>query len=87
MYRSPGSGPINTSTVNEKFITLGLPFLLVVLIPWWLLHKTDPGIIVYKLLSQRWSKLEIGYTLLSIPLAYAAFRLYFGMLSPEVPYR
>lgn len=77
--------PINTSTDNLKFITLGLPFLAVVLLPWLALRK-DPGVIVYKLFPRRWSRLEMGYVLLSIPLSWAAFQLYFGWLSREIPF-
>lgn len=77
--------PINTSTDTLKVITLGLPFLAVVLLPWLALRK-DPGVIVYRLFPETWSRLEIGYVLLSIPLAWAAFQLYFGLLSPEIPY-
>lgn len=77
--------PVNTSTDNLKFITLGLPFLAVIVLPWLLLRK-DRGVIVYRFFPQHWSRLEIGYVLLSIPLAWAAFRLYFGLLNPEIPF-
>jgi hypothetical protein len=76
--------PINTSTAYSKFLTLGLPFFAVIAIPYGLLRRLDPGLIIYRLWPQRWSKVEIAYLILSIPLAWAAIGLYFG-LSPEVP--
>ncbi|MDX2006360.1 MAG: hypothetical protein SFU83_13870 [Meiothermus sp.] len=102
--------PIETSTADIKFVTLGLPFLAVIVLPWLILRRTDPGTIVYQWWPRHanWLErkrgpsgrngwvvnwgvaralgLEIGYVLLSIPLAWAAFRLYFGVLSPEVPF-
>jgi membrane protease YdiL (CAAX protease family) len=77
--------PINTSIAGLKFITLGLPFFAVIALPYWLL-RGDDELIVYRLWPKQWSHLEVGYVLLSIPLAWAAFRLYFGVLSPEIPY-
>lgn len=77
--------PISTETSNVKFLTLGLPFLLVVLLPALLMKKTDPEVITFRLLPEKFSKLEFFYTLLSAPLAYFAFKLYFT-LSPEVPH-
>ena len=78
--------PIETSTASLKFITLGLPFLAVIVLPWLILRRTDPGTVVYQWWPKHSSWVEFGYVLLSIPLAWAAFRLYFGVLSPEVPF-
>ncbi|GGJ40326.1 CPBP family glutamic-type intramembrane protease [Deinococcus roseus] len=77
--------PISTETSNVKFLTLGLPFLAVVALPPLLLRKTDPEVFSFRLLPEKFSKLEFIYTLLSAPLAYFAFKLYFA-LSPEVPF-
>ena len=77
--------PINTQTDNIKFITLGLPFLAVIVLPWLLLRRSDPDVIVYRFWPKHFSWLEFGYVLLSIPLAWGGFRLYFT-LSPEVPF-
>jgi membrane protease YdiL (CAAX protease family) len=77
--------PINTSTADIKFVTLGLPFLAVVLLPWLILRATDPGVVTFKFWPKRFSRLEFAYVLLSIPLAWGGLRLYFG-LSPEVPW-
>ena len=77
--------PINTDTANIKFLTLGLPFLAVIVLPWLILRRTDPGIITFALWPRHFSWLEFGYVLLSIPLAWGGLRLYFT-LSPEVPF-
>jgi hypothetical protein len=77
--------PINTDTSNIKFLTLGLPFLAVIVLPWWILRRSDPGIISFAFWPRHFSWLEFGYVLLSIPLAWAGLRLYFT-LSPEVPF-
>ena len=77
--------PINTDTANIKFLTLGLPFLAVIVLPWLILRRTDPGIITFALWPKHFSWLEFGYVLLSIPLAWGGLRLYFT-LSPEVPF-
>ena len=77
--------PVNTDTDNLKFLTLGLPFLAVIALPWLILRRTDPGVIEYRFWPAHFSPLEFGYVLLSIPLAWAGFRLYFT-LSPEVPF-
>jgi hypothetical protein len=77
--------PINTNTSNENFLLLGLVFLAVILLPWLVLRRTDPKVIVYRLWPSHFSWLEFGYVVLSIPLAWGGFWLYFW-LSPEVPF-
>ena len=78
--------PIGTDTSNLSFLTLGVPFVAVLLIPWWTLRRSDPGVLDYTFWPRKFSLLETAYTLLSIPVAWLAFRLYFGVLSPEVPF-
>lgn len=78
--------PISTDTRPVKFLTLGLPFLAVIALPPLLLRRSDPGLLSFHLWPRHFSWLEFGYVLLSVPLAWAAFRLYFGVLSPEVPF-
>ena len=78
--------PISTSTSNLNFLALGVPFVAVLLIPWWVLRRYDPGVLDYTFWPRKFSPLETAYTLLSIPVAWLAFRLYFGVLSPEVPF-
>ncbi|WP_051963782.1 CPBP family glutamic-type intramembrane protease [Deinococcus misasensis] len=77
--------PISTETSNLKFLTLGLPFLAVIALPPLLLRKSDPGLLQFRMFPEKFSKLEFAYTVLSIPLAYFAFQLYFT-ISPEVPF-
>lgn len=78
--------PIDTDTSTRHFITLGLPFLAVILIPALLLGRTDPGVIRYRLFPRRFRRLDLGYVLISIPLTWAAFDLYFKVVSPHVPF-
>jgi membrane protease YdiL (CAAX protease family) len=77
--------PINTDTSTAHFISLGLPFLAVVLVPFVLLGRMDPGVLSSTFFPKRLSRLELGYVLLSVPLAWGGLRLYFS-LSPEIPY-
>lgn len=76
--------PVNTDTSTLHFLTLGLPFLAVVLGPAIILNRTDPGVLSSSFIPKRLSRLELGYVVLSVPLAWAGLRLYFG-LSPEIP--
>ena len=67
---------INTSTSNRNFLQVGIPFLLVILIPALFLRKTDPGVIRYRLLPKTWRRADVIYTLLSAPLAWAILKFY-----------
>jgi hypothetical protein len=77
--------PINTDTRTPHFVTLALFFLAAVLGPALILGRTDPGVIRYRIWPRRFRRLDLGYVLISIPLCWVAFELYFGVLSPEVP--
>jgi len=76
--------PIHTDTSTVHFFTLGVPFVLAIAVPTAILWRER--VVTFKVLPDRWEPLEVFYTLLSIPLAWGAFRLYFGALSPEVPF-
>jgi len=77
--------PIHTDTSNRHFLTLGIPFLAVILGPALVLRRTDPGVIRYRLWPRRFRWLDIFYVAISIPLAWLAFEFYFKLASPHVP--
>jgi membrane protease YdiL (CAAX protease family) len=76
--------PISTSLEPAHILWLGLCFLAVLVIPALILRKT--GIITFHFWPKHLDWVDVGYTLLSIPLAWGAFELYFKALSPEVPF-
>jgi len=80
------AAPIHTDTSTRHFLTLGLPFLIVILGPALFLGRTDPGVIRYRLFPRRLRKLDIFYVLISIPLTWLAFHVYFQVANPDVPF-
>lgn len=76
--------PISTDLSSGHIIALGLCFVLVLVIPPLILRR--PDIITFKFWPDKLDWIDIGYTLLAIPLAWGGFALYFGVLSPEVPF-
>ncbi len=76
--------PIDTDLSWGHIAILASAFAAVLVIPWWLLRGR--GIVEYRLFPRRLDRLDLFYTLLSVPLAWLAFRLYFGPLSPEAPF-
>jgi len=78
--------PINTSTELIKFVTLGGPFLLVVLIPALILARTDPGVIRYRIFPRKFRWLDIFYVVISIPLSYLIIKGYFHV-SSHMPFQ
>jgi hypothetical protein len=77
--------PIHTDTSNRHFLTLGIPFFLVIAGPALVLGRSDPGVIRYRIWPRRFRWIDIVYVILSIPLAYLALELYFVAVSPDVP--
>ena len=76
--------PIHTGLDVPHMVVLGSALAAAVAFPaWWLRRE---GVIEFRWLPERLDPVDIGYTLLSIPLAWAAFALYFGVLSPQVPF-
>ena len=75
---------INTSLQTSHIISIASSLIAALIIPSLLLKGQN--IIQFKFLPDRLDKIDIAYTLLAIPLAYFAFLLYFGQLSPEVAY-
>ncbi len=76
--------PINTDLSWGHIAVLGTAFVAVLVIPPFILRR--PDIITFQFFPKKLDWLDVGYTLLSIPLAWLAIELYFGLLSPEVPY-
>ena len=75
---------INTSLVTTHIIAIGASFISVLILPTLIIK--DKTIIHFKLLPNRLDKFDLIYTVISIPLAYFAFKLYFENLSPQIPY-
>jgi len=75
---------INTNLQISHVIYLGSSLIAALIIPGLILQGQN--IIRFKLLPDSLDFIDIGYTLLAIPLAYFAFLLYFTYLSPNVPY-
>jgi membrane protease YdiL (CAAX protease family) len=76
--------PIGTNLAIPKMLILGLFFASVIIIPPLILRRND--IITFKLWPDKLDWIDAFYTLLSIPLAWGGFRLYFKLFSPEVPF-
>jgi len=78
--------PISTDTSARGFVLLGTFFVLALALPTLILRRERPALITFAFWPKRLEPLEILYTLLAVPLAWGAFALYFGVLSPEVPF-
>lgn len=76
--------PISTSLEPSHIFWLALCFAAVLIVPAVILRKT--GVITFHFWPKHLDWVDVGYTLLSIPLAWGAFELYFKVLSPEVPF-
>lgn len=77
--------PIHTDTSTAHFITLGIPFFLVIAGPALFLRRTDPGVIRFRIWPRRFRWLDLIYVLISVPLSWLAFHVYFGIVNPDVP--
>ena len=76
--------PIHTDRSTVHMLHLGVYFAAVVFVPTWLLRR-DVGVIEWRLWPRRLQKIEIFYTLLSIPLAWGIIQGYFFYINPELP--
>jgi hypothetical protein len=76
--------PISTSLESLHIAVLTSCFAAVLVVPALILRKT--GVITFHFWPKHLDWVDVGYTLLSIPLAWGAFELYFKVLSPEVPF-
>lgn len=75
--------PVDPRLTDRHVLVLGAAFVLALALPRLLARGT--GAIRDVLWPERLDWVDVAYTLLSVPLAWGAFRLYFGVLSPEVP--
>jgi len=71
-----GIADINSSTETANFLRVGIPFTIVILVPFLILRKTDQGVITYRFWPKVWRKHDIIYTILSIPLAWLVLKFY-----------
>lgn len=78
--------PISTDTSAWGFLYLGACFLWALVLPAWLTQNENPSPVTFAFWPRKLEPLEVFYVLLSVPLAWGVFRLYFGVLSPEVPF-
>ena len=76
--------PISTNLSLEHIAALATCFVSVLLLPPLLLRNSSP--ISYKWFPNKLDRIDLLYTLLSIPLAWGGFALYFGVLSPQTPF-
>lgn len=67
---------INPSLSNENFIGLSIPFTIVIVVPYVLQFFGDKGVIRYRFWPVHWRKIDIIYTILSIPLAWLVLKGY-----------
>lgn len=79
-----GLAPISTELSWDHILVLTICFSAVLIIPPYVLKRKD--IITFKFWPDKFDWVDFFYTLSAIPLAWGAFRLYFGILSPEVPF-
>ena len=70
--------PISTDTRPIKFLTLGGGFLAVIVLPAIVLHRTDPGVIRFRIWPRKFRWLDLFYVAISIPLAKYILQWYFG---------
>ncbi len=77
--------PISTDTSFRGFLLLGGCFTLVLILPTLLLRGEDSPV-TFAFRPRHLEPLELLYTLLAVPLAWGVLWLYFGVLSPEVPF-
>jgi hypothetical protein len=76
--------PINTDLSTSHFIALGVPFLIVIVGPYWFMKWKAPGAIDWRLWPRRWSWRDMIYVLISIPLSWSIIWLYFFHLNPDL---
>jgi hypothetical protein len=76
--------PINTELSTSHFIALGLPFLIVIVGPYWYMKWKAPGTVVWRFWPRQWSWRDVIYVLISIPLSWLIIRVYFFYLNPDL---
>jgi len=78
--------PINTD-LNIQHVSLLLPaFIAALVLPTVILWRERPKVIDFNLFPKHIDWVDVLYTIISIPLAWAVISLYFNVISPEVPF-
>ncbi|MEM7699283.1 MAG: hypothetical protein AAF236_12875, partial [Verrucomicrobiota bacterium] len=70
---------INPSLSNANFLQLGIPFTLVLVIPWIIGRfggVEEREVIRYRFWPKRWRRADVVYTILSVPLAWGILSFY-----------
>jgi len=80
-----GFAPIHTSLDPMHFVTLGIPFLAVVLGPYLFMKWKAPQEVDLGFWPRGFSLRDTIYVIISIPLAWGIIWLYFFHLTPEMP--
>jgi hypothetical protein len=80
-----GFAPINTDLSTPHFFALGVPFALVIFVPYLYLRWKAPHQMDFRFWPRTWAKRDIIYTIISVPLAWGIIRVYFFYLNPELP--
>lgn len=78
------AAPIHTDLSNAHFLSLGLAFGAVVLVPAWILRRFAPDVQDWRFWPRRLAALDVIYTVISIPLAWGILRFYFAV-NPSMP--
>ncbi len=78
--------PINTNTDNVHVVVRASFFLAVIVLPALILARTDPGVIRFRFFPREFRRIDIFYTIISIPLAWGVLKLYWW-ISPHMPYQ
>lgn len=79
------AAPIDTDLSPRHFVTLGIPFVAVVIGPWLYFRRVAPGALTWRFLPRRLSRRDLAYTLFAAPIAWGVLQLYFFHLNPELP--
>jgi len=80
-----GFAPIHTDLAPLHFVTLGIPFLAVVLVPYLILKWKAPGDVDLGFWPRKFSLRDTIYVIISVPLSWGIIWLYFFHLTPEMP--
>ena len=77
--------PIHTDLSNRHFLELSFFFAAAIVGPYLLLRKSDAGVLDFKFWPERLRRLDVLYTLYSIPLAWGLLKLYFFHFNLDLP--
>ncbi len=78
--------PINTDVNPSHVAILFTAFVAALVLPTVILWREKPKVIDFRLFPKHIDWVDVLYTVISIPLAWAVISLYFRVISPEVPF-